>query len=440
MFENAQSNINDKVLSAELYQWVTDLFPLCRSLTGDGVRQTLSYFQTILPNLKVHEVPSGTQAFDWTVPEEWTIRDAYITDESGQRIVDFKVNNLHVVGCSEPVDQWFELEELDQHLYSLPAQPDAIPYVTSYYVRRWGFCLTHDQRQTLKPGRYHAVVDSELKPGVLNYADLILPGQTKQEVLLSAYVCHPSMANDELSGPAVMAALARWLHQLQGNHRYTYRVVFIPETIGSIVYLSRNMEYMKRHTVAGFNITCIGDERCYSYLPSRAGNTLSDQVALHVLKHIDPEFKRYTWLDRGSDERQYCAPGINLPIASIMRSKYGEFPEYHTSLDNLSQSLVTPLGLIGGYNVLRQAIYAIENNVRPRVTVFCEPHLGKRGLYPTLSSKDNDYTYARTMIAMISYCDGNLTLLEIADIIGEPIAKLVEMLKPLIANGLVELI
>ena len=426
--------MNKQTLGAQMHDWARDLFPICRSLTGDGVRTTLSYLQQRLPGLQILGVPSGTQVFDWTVPNEWTIRDAYVLDESGSRIIDFKAHNLHVVGYSESVDQYLDLEELNKHLYSLPDQPDAIPYITSYYARRWGFCLTHEQREKLKPGRYRAVIDSDLKPGVLNYAELVLPGKSVQEVMLSTYVCHPSMANNELSGPVVTLALARWLQSLD-SRRYTYRIVFVPETIGSIVYLSRNIEHLKRQVKAGFNITCIGDDRSYSYLPSRAGDTLSDRAALHVLKHIDPEFIRYSWLDRGSDERQYCGPGIDLPIATIMRSKYGQYPEYHTSLDDLS--LVTSEGLEGGFNALQQAILAVEHNVRPKTIVLGEPQLGKRGLYPTLSTKESG-AQVRAMMDLISYCDGQHELLDIAEIIGEPVAKLVEILKPLIANGLIE--
>jgi len=336
------------------------------------------------------------------------------------------------VGYSEPVDKWLTLDELDPHLYSLPDQPNAIPYITSYYERRWGFCLAHNQRQALRPGRYHAVVNSDLKPGVLNYGELIIPGETKQEVLLSTYICHPSMANNELSGPVVTMALAQWLSSLD-NHRYTYRIIFIPETIGSIVYLSKNIEHLKQHVIAGFNISCIGDDRVYSYLPSRDGNTLSDMAALHVLKHIDPEFKRYTWLDRGSDERQYCAPGIDLPIATIMRSKYGKYPGYHTSLDNLD--FVTPTGLGGGYDALKKTIETIEKNVYPKVTVLAEPNLGRRGLYPTVSTKKmKDFTLIKHFI---SFCDGKKDIIEIANILNKPVWELDSIIESLILNGLI---
>jgi aminopeptidase-like protein len=400
------------------------------------VRETLEVLSGHLPGLTVHAVPSGTRAFDWIVPDEWTIRDAYITDENGNRVVDFRKNNLHVVGYSTPVDQWLSLEELDRHLHSLPDLPHAIPYVTSYYSRRWGFCLTHGQRASLSSGRYRAVIDADLRPGVLNYAELVLPGRSEQEVFVSTYVCHPSMANNELSGPVVTTALARWLAGLP-HRRFTYRFVFIPETIGSIVYLSRHLDHLKQHVVAGFNVTCIGDERCYSYVPSRAGDTLADRAALHVLKHIDPGFRRYTWLDRGSDERQYCAPGVDLPIASIMRSKYVEYPEYHTSLDDLG--FVTAAGLQGGFDALRQAIEVIENDRRVRTTVLGEPQLGKRGLYPTLGTKESG-RQARSMMNLISYADGTRTLLEIAELTGDPHSRLVSMLPPLVEAGLIELI
>jgi aminopeptidase-like protein len=424
----------DKSIGQKMYGWARDLFPINRSLTGAGVRETLGYFKEIIPELEIKSVPTGYKAFDWTVPEEWEIEDAYIENKDGERIIEFKVNNLHVVGYSEPVDKWVDLDELEKHLYSLPEQPDAIPYVTSYYKKRWGFCLSENQRKKLVPGNYHVVIISRFKEGVLNYGEIIIPGKSDKEVFLSSYVCHPSMANNELSGPVVTVALSNWIKTLEARN-YTYRIVLIPETIGSIVYLSKHLEKLKEKVFAGFNITCIGDNRGYSYLPSRDGNTLSDEVALHALRHTVPDFKKYSWLDRGSDERQYCAPGVDLPIATIMRSKYGEYPEYHTSDDNLD--LISSEGLEGGYKVLKKAIEIIEQNEILNTTVLCEPQLGKRGLYPTISVKGSA-NEARRMMNMISYCDGNHSLLQIANKIDEPIWELYPIVEKLIDSGVLK--
>lgn len=410
-----------------------ELWPINRSLTGEGVRTTLARLKEELPNLVVHEVPSGTSAFDWIVPDEWTIRDAYIEDQAGNRIVDFREHNLHVLGYSEPVDKWLDLKDLQSHLYSQPDQPEAIPYITSYYKRRWGFCLSEQQRLSLPDGKYRAVIDSDLKPGVLNYGELLIQGETEEEIFLSTYVCHPSMANNELSGPVVTTAVAKWL-SAQPALKYSYRIVLIPETIGSVVYLSKNIPTLKSRTYAGYNISCIGDDRCYSFLPSRAGNTIADAVAQHVLKHIDPAFKRYTWLDRGSDERQYCAPGADLPVATIMRSKYGQYPEYHTSLDCLG-TVVTAEGLAGGFGALRAALNILEKDFVPRVTTIGEPQLGKRGLYPDLSQKGSGNS-VRDMMNMISYCDGTRSLFEIAEVINVSFERLLDLSKPLVQEGL----
>jgi aminopeptidase-like protein len=410
-----------------MYAQVCRLFPICRSITGNGVRETLNIIAEEIPGLVIHEVPSGTQVFDWTVPREWNVWDAYVLDPEGNKIIDFSKSNLHLVGYSIPIETQVSLSELQEHLYSLPDQPDAIPYITSFYQERWGFCITHRQREQInKEGKYTVVVKSELKNGNLTYAELLVPGRYREEIFFSTYICHPSMANNELSGPTVLTFLAKWL--LSKRRKYTYRIIFIPETIGSITYLSRNLEEMRKHIIAGYNVTCVGDERTYSFLPSRMGDSFADRIALHVLKHMHPGFERYTYLDRGSDERQYCFPGIDLPVASIMRSKYGTYPEYHTSLDNLM--LVTPQGLRGSYDVLCRCIECIEADEHLKVTTLCEPKLDKRGLYPTLSTKQT-HKQVHDMMNLLAYSDGTCTLLEIAEKINVPMWSLIPIVKTL---------
>jgi aminopeptidase-like protein len=421
-------------VGAEMHAWATELFPICRSITGNGVRQTLDYLSKLMPMLTVYEVPSGTQAFDWTVPDEWNVRGAYIEDESGRRIVDFARNNLHLVGYSEPVDRFLSLEELQPHLHSLPGQPYAIPYVTSYYERRWGFCLSQEQRDALPPGRYHAVVDSTLEPGSLTYGEVILRGREEKEILLSTYVCHPSLANNELSGPVVTTALARWLAE-KNDRRFTYRILFIPETIGSIVYLSKHLDEMKRNTIAGFVVTCVGDDRAWSLLHSRAGDTLADRAARVVMKHHAPDYVEYSYLDRGSDERQYCSPGVDLPVVSIMRTRYNSYPEYHTSLDDLT--LITPSGLEGGYDAIRKCIHLLEHNHVYKATTPCEPQLGKRGLYPTLSTPGGGYS-VRGMTNVLSYSDGSRDVVDVAQKIGLSPSEAVSISEQLAEKGLLE--
>lgn len=418
----------------EIHALARRLFPICRSITGDGVRKTLEILSELLPELQIHEVPSGTKCFDWTVPMEWNIRDAYIICPDGKKIASFQSNNLHVVGYSTPVEKELTLAELQNHLHSLPDQPTAIPYVTSYYRENWGFCLSHHERTALREGTYRVFIDSELKSGHLTYGELKLPGKSNREIFLSTYVCHPSMGNNELSGPVVTTHLARWLVSKRERH-FSYRIVFIPETIGSIVYLSRNLVEMKEKIVAGFNITCVGDDRAFSYLPSRAEHSLADRAALHVLKHLAPDFKRYTFLERGSDERQYCSPGVDLPVASVMRSKYGEFPEYHTSLDDLN--FISPEGLYGAYSALKKCVECLEQDHIYRMTVLGEPQLGKRGLYPTTSQKGSTASIT-AMMNLIAYCDGKMSLLDIAEKINVPMWDLFEITNRLAREKLLE--
>jgi aminopeptidase-like protein len=424
------------MIGNEIHALAQNLWKINRSITGEGVRQTLAELKGIIPSLRVHSVPSNTSVFDWTIPKEWKVTDAYIVMPNGNKICNFADNNLHLLGYSIPFKGKMSLAELKEHLYTLPEQSNAIPYITSYYKERWGFCLTHEQFESLDDGEYEVFIDSELFDGELNYGELLIKGESEKEVFLSTYICHPSMANNELSGPTVVTYLAKWLSE-QEKLRYSYRIIFIPETIGSITYLSLHHEKMKESIFAGFNVSCVGDDRAYSYVPSRNGQTLSDQIALHVLKWIDPNFVKYTWFDRGSDERQYCAPGIDLPIASIIRTKYGMYPEYHTSLDDL-ETVVTPKGLDGGYWAIRRAIEVIERNKNYSISVLGEPQLGKRGLYPTISTKTSA-NEVKLMMNFISLCDGKTSLLQIADRLNVAIWDLYEICEKLEEHNLLNI-
>lgn len=420
-------------ISNNMYSLVKELFPICRSITGDGVRKTLRIIQREIPELKIFEVPTGTKVFDWIVPKEWNIKDGYIETLDGKKVIDFADTNLHVMGYSLPIDKIVSREELLEMCYTIPEQPDYIPYVTSYYKERSGFCLSEKQKQALTEDTYHVVIDSTLENGSLTYGELLIPGNSKDEIFLSTYVCHPSMANNELSGPAVAVELAKYI-LANKDRRYSYRMIFIPETIGSITYLSKNLDYMQKHVIAGYNISCVGDDRTYSYVESPYADTLADRVAQNVLNFHYPEYKRYSFLHRGSDERQYCSPLVHLPLCAICRSKYEEYPEYHTSADNLN--LVSPNGLYGAFEVYRKCIDLLENNYMYIVTTPCEPQLGKRGLYPTLSRRGS-INETRSMTAFIAYADGKHDLVDISNRINVPIDRLLPIIKKLLDNGLI---
>lgn len=417
----------------EMYALCEELWPLNRSLSGQGNRDTLQILQREFPDLDIREVPSGTKAFDWEVPLEWNIRQAWIRTPDGRKICDFSENNLHVVGYSIPVNKKLSRQELEKHLYSLPDQPGAIPYVTSYYNPHWGFCISNEERQLLADGTYEVFIESAHTRGSMSLGEIRIGGSEPSEVLLSTYICHPSMANNELSGMVLALQLAKWLSQVKGL-RHSYRILFLPETIGAITYLSENLRELQDKLIAGYVLTCVGDDRSYSYVPSRQGNTLADQIALHVLSNIDSEFEAYTWADRQSDERQYCAPHVNLPVASMMRTKYGAYPEYHTSLDTLG-GVVTPAGLSGAMLSYVRAIQILELNFYPMVTTVCEPQLGKRNLYPTLSMKE---VYAETKLVrdLLSLSSGEMTLMQIADLMKIEFRQALEIVKNLTNHGL----
>ena len=417
----------------EMYDFASKLFPIGRSLTGEGVRRSLEMIKQQIPEMEINSIPSGTRVFDWTVPQEWAIREGYIEDEQGNRIIDYHVNNLHVMGYSTSLDRHVSLEELLKYIKVEEAQPDVIPYVTSYYSPRAAFCMSKKQRDSLQPGTYHMVIDSRHFDGVLNYGELLLPGASEKEVLLSTYICHPSMANNEVSGPVLVTWLVKWLKSL--DRKLSYRIVIVPETIGSIAYLSRNLPQMKKNTIAGFVLTCVGDDRAYSYLETRKGDTLADRVMKNVLGFVHPEYKTYSFLERGSDERQYNAPGVDLPVCDFCRSKYGEYPEYHTSADDMN--LISPGGFQGSFDVMKQVIMALEYNGYYRVTCLCEPQLGKRGLYPTESRK-GIYKEVKKLTNLIAYADGTEDLIDISNRIGVPVEELIPNVDKLCEAGLFE--
>jgi aminopeptidase-like protein len=419
----------------EIYNLLKQLFPICRSITGDGVRETLNIIQGIIP-LKQKEVASGTKVFDWVVPDEWNIRDAYIKDENGNRVVDFKQSNLHVVGYSIPFEGKLTLDELKEHLHTLPNQPDSIPYVTSYYERRWGFCITYNQYKNLKEGSYEVKVDSTLKPGSLTYGELVIEGRSDKEILLSTYICHPSMANNELSGPVVTTYLAKHILDKNQKPHYTYRIIYVPETIGSITYLSLHKDHLKKNVIAGYVVTCTGRPGHFSYIQTRSENTLVDRVTLHVLKYSKKKTKLYTFLKRGSDERQYNSPGIDLPVGALMRTRFGEYSEYHTSADNLA--FITPQALKDSLETYKLCLDVLENNHTYVTTVFCEPCFGKYGIYHTLSTIDTVNNKNEAILRdFFAYLDGKHDLVWVADKINCPVWRLFSLVDHLIKNNLI---
>ena len=411
----------------EMYKLAERMYPICRSITGNGFRASLQIIREQLPEIKVVEVPSGTQVFDWNIPKEWNIEGGGIYTLDGKTIIDFKDTNLHILGYSLPIDKIISREELLEHVYTQPNQPDWIPYVTSYYKERWGFCMSEKQKQSLVDEKYHVVINSKLEAGSLTYGELLIPGETEDEILLSTYLCHPSMANNELSGPVVQTELINYVKRLP-KRKYSYRFVFIPETIGSLTYCCRNLDVLKRNVKAGFVLSCIGDERTYSYVSSKYGDTLADRVLQNVLKFHYPEYIKYSFLKRGSDERQYNAAGIELPVCGFCRSKYEEYPEYHTSADNMD--LITPGGLQSSYDVMVKVINTLEYNEFYVMRCKGEPQLGKRGLYPTVSQKGS-YSAIKTMTHFIAYADGRNDLIEISNITGVSTIELIDVVDKL---------
>jgi aminopeptidase-like protein len=392
-----------------MYRFITELYPICRSITGNGLRETLHRIQTHIP-LTLYEVPSGTQVFDWTVPREWNIRDAYVKNSQGDRVIDFQKSNLHVLNYSIPVHKKFSLEQLKPHLFTLPDHPDWIPYRTSYYKDSWGFCLTHKQFLNLPDDEYEVYIDATLEPGNLTYGEYYLPGEESDEVLISCHVCHPSLANDNLSGIAIATYLANYLSQIA--RRYSYRFVFIPATIGSITWLSRNENNV--HKIKhGLVLSCLGDPGKSTYKKSRRLNAEIDQAAIHVLQHSNQDYAVANFIPYGYDERQYCSPGFDLPVGCFMRTPNGKYPEYHTSADNLN--FVQPEYLADSFYKCLSILSILEDNkTYLNQNPKCEPQLGKRGIYQAIGGPSNKGFNEMAMLWVLNLSDGKHTLLEIA--------------------------
>ena len=420
-----------------MHDLLTKLFPLCRSLTGDGVRETFRIIRERMP-LEITEIPSGTECFDWTVPDEWNIESAWIKDESGRTGVDFADCNLHVLGYSEPVSGTFTLEELKPHLHSNPNQPDVIPYLTSYYKRRWGFCLSHRQLQSLPDGRYQVEIKSSLKKGSLTIAEALIPGKTTKEIILTCYTCHPSMANDSLSGVVLNVELFKYLSRRQNNH-FSYRFIFAPETIGTIAYLARNKDRVIANTHCVLVLTCVGGPGAFTYKRTKLNDHPLDKIAENVLKHSGKEHKILDFFLPGSDERQYSTPGFNIPAASLMKAAYG-FPEYHTSADDLQ--LVTKESLEATFALHTQVLEGLEGNLTyQNLKPFCEPFLSKYGLYETIGGQKTPGRHLDTtkqILYILNYSDGTHSLVDIAEKGGFNLLDLIETAQVLEAKGLLK--
>jgi aminopeptidase-like protein len=424
-------NVDPLAAGQEMHALMTELFPLCRSITGDGVRRTHDIIRQRIP-IETHEVPTGTKVFDWTVPPEWSVHEAYIRDPRGEKIVDFKNSNLHLLNYSVPTRQRLSLAELRPHLHSLPEQPDAIPYRTSYYEENWGFCLTHRQLQSLPEGQYEVVIDTELKDGSLTYSEYLLPGQTEDEFLVSTYTCHPSLCNDNLSGIVLTTYLAQYVSRV--SRRFSYRFLFLPETIGAITWLHLNEPEVPR-IQHGLVVTCVGDPGALTYKKSRRGDNEIDLAAVTVLRDARIEHEVIDFFPSGSDERQYCSPGFNLPVGSLMRTPYGRFPEYHTSLDDLS--FVQPKYLGDTLTKYAAILHVIESNrtyvgQNPKT----EPQLGRRGLYSMIGGRKDKPQLEVAIRWVLNLSDGDHSLLDVSNRSGVPFTAIKHAADALAASGL----
>ena len=421
-----RKSVHIKDIGDQMYQLISELYPICRSITGNGFRETLNIIRKYVP-LNIHEVPTGTQVFDWTVPKEWNIQDAYIKNSKGEKIIDFRRSNLHVVSYSVPIRKKISFGELREHLFTLPEYPDWIPYRTSYYNENWGFCLSHKQYLELKDEEYEVCIDASLEEGHLTYGEYYLKGQIEDEVLISCHACHPSLCNDNLSGVALVTCLAKYLSSL--SLRYSYRFIFVPGTIGSITWLSLNeaQTFKIKH---GLVVACVGDSGHATYKKSRQGDAEIDIAVAHILRHSGQDYEIIDFYPYGYDERQFCSPGFNLPVGSLTRTPHGRYPEYHTSADNLD--FVRPEYLADSFSKYLAVLDVLEHNKKYlNQNPKCEPQLGKRGLYRAIGGQTDSRSDQLAMLWILNLSDGDYTLLDIAERAGlefDSVKRIVDVL------------
>ena len=424
------------MIEKKIYNLIKKIYPYPRSITGIGTLKTLQEFKKYIPDLKIIRVKSGKKINGWIVPNEWNFKRAYIKNSKGKIIVDTKNSNLHVVNFSQPIKKKIKLEGLKNKIYSIKNFPNAIPYVTSYYKKDWGFCMQDSIKSKLQDDIYDVHIDTKVEKGFLNYGEIFIRGKSKKEVLISTYICHPSMANNELSGPCLSLFLAKFI-QSKKNY-YSYRFIFIPEIIGSIIFINKNKKNFKNIKYA-FNITCVGDDKSLSFLPSRNSNTATDKLAEFVFKDLNLKYKKYNYLkDRGSDERNFCSPNVNLPMVSIMRSKHGTYKEYHTSKDDLH--FISESGLKLSYKIHLRCFEIIENNFFYKSKNFGEPFLTNLGYgYTLIAGKNNLKSIQSKLILDLLEClDSTNDLIDIASKLEISIDKLFEIIKILKAKKMIK--
>ena len=453
---------NSKQISIDILNFAKKIFNINRSLTGEGNRKTLSLIKKEIKNLKLKSFPSNKKVFDWVIPLEWKINNGFIITPDKKKICEFKKNFLHVISYSQPIKKYLSLSDLKKNLITLKNKPHSIPYATTYYKKKWGFCISYNQFKKLKKGKYFVHIDSKHFKGKLDYGELIIPGKSSKEILLSTYICHPNLANNETSGISLLTFICKWIKQKKRN--FTYRIIFTPETIGSISYIHKNLKQMKKKVIAGYILTCVGDNRNFSYLRARDEYSLTNKVALNVLKSMSLKSKIYDWSYRGSDERQFCSPNINLPIGVIMRTKFGKYSEYHTSDDKIGK-VVNAKGFEGSFNYVKKIIETfennfekIENNFIPIQNINCEPFFEKRKINYKISANSlkilrnqNDYEnryfkvsgkikndneillVSRVLISNVLWlCNGKNDLLNISNILGLPFWEINRLVKLLV--------